>query len=110
MTPDTDEKKLYSFLGLCMRAGGLCSGQTAVTGAVKAGKARLVIVAQDASDQTKKLYRDKCRSHGCGLVFFGDAERLGFAIGKNKRSAVAVTDIRFADELKARLTLLCKEL
>lgn len=93
-----------------MRAGGLSSGETAVVNAIRAGKAHLVIVAEDASENSKKLYRDKCRSHGTGIVFFGNADALGFSIGKNKRSAVAVTDAHFANELQAKLTLLNKEL
>ena len=105
-----ETKKIYAFLGLCARAGGLTSGETAVLGAVRAGKAHLVIVAEDASENTKKLYRDKCASHDTKRLCFGEAERLGGAIGKNKRSAVAVCDPHFATELESRITLLNKEL
>lgn len=107
---EADEQKVYRFLGLCARARGLTSGETGVIGAVKAGKAHLVIVASDTSGNTQKRYRDKCLTHDTALVFFGTAEKMGEAIGKNNRSAVAVTETHFAEELKKQITLLNKEL
>ena len=105
-----DIRKLYSFLGLCARARGLTSGETAVISAIKAGKALLVLVAEDASENTKKMYADKCASHGADVLFFGEADAMGEAIGKNRRSAVAITDPHFAEELKKRVTLTTREL
>lgn len=81
-----------------------------MVGAIRAKKALLVIVANDASENTKKLYGDKCRSNRTELLFFGTADGLGMAIGKNRRSAVAITEAHFADELKEKLALLNKEL
>ena len=110
MSGESEEKKIYSFLGLCMRAGGLTSGETSVVSAIRSGKTALVLVAKDASDNTRKLYGDKCASHGTEIRFFGTADALGGAIGKNKRTAVAITDDNFAREIKKKLALLNKEL
>ena len=46
--------KVISLLGLAERAGKIASGEFAAEKAVKTGKARLIIVAEDASDNTKK--------------------------------------------------------
>ena len=110
MSGEGEEKKIRSFLGLCMRAGGLVSGETAVVGTIRSGKAYLVLVAHDASENTAKMYGDKCASYGTDMMFFGTAEAIGEAIGKNRRTAVAVTEENFARELKKRLALLNKEL
>ena len=48
------EKKVFSYLGLATRAGALASGEFMTEKVVKAGTAKLVIVATDASDNTKK--------------------------------------------------------
>ncbi|MBO6215288.1 MAG: ribosomal L7Ae/L30e/S12e/Gadd45 family protein, partial [Lachnospiraceae bacterium] len=50
--------KVLSMIGLCMKAGKLKSGEFAVEETVKNGQARLVIVASDASENTKKSYAD----------------------------------------------------
>ncbi len=87
-----NEQKLYSFLGLCMKAGKLGSGELTTEKAVESGKAKLVIVSQDASDNTKKLFQDKCNYRKVPLLLFGDKERLGGAIGKSERSSLVITD------------------
>ena len=48
--------KVISLLGLAERAGKIASGEFAAEKAVKTGKARLIIVAEDASDNTKKKF------------------------------------------------------
>lgn len=95
--------KLYSFLGLCARARMLVSGETAVLNAIRDGKAYLVILASDASEQTRKRYTDKCTHYDTKTVTFGTMAEIGKAIGKEHRSAVAVTDRGFADELTRKL-------
>ena len=67
--------------------------------AVKRGKAKLCIVAVDASDNTRKLFHDKCSSYNVPIIETGTKEELGKAIGKEFRASVAVTDQSFADGL-----------
>ena len=45
--------KIYSLISLCARARRLCSGNFSVEKAVKNQSAYVVIVAKDASDNTK---------------------------------------------------------
>ena len=88
-----------SLLGLAMRAGAVVSGEYATEKAIKSGKAKVCIVASDASDNTKKLFRDKCSFYGVPLIEAGTKEDLGRVIGKEFRASVAVTDDSFADGL-----------
>ncbi len=46
--------KVLSLLGIAQKAGRVVSGEFSVEKAVKEGKACLVLVAKDASDNTKK--------------------------------------------------------
>ena len=52
--------KVLQMLGLAARGRKIESGEFSTEKAVKAGKAGLVIVAKDASDNTKKLFRNMC--------------------------------------------------
>ena len=63
-----DSKKVYSMLGLCMRAGKLKSGELSVLEAVRGKKAHVVVVSEDASDNTKKLFADKCSYYKVPIV------------------------------------------
>ena len=48
-------QKIHSLLGIAMRAGKLVSGEDGTMIDLKKGKLNLVIVAEDASNNTKKL-------------------------------------------------------
>ena len=45
-------------LGIAAKAGGVASGEFSTEKAVKDGRAWLVIVASDASENTQKHFRD----------------------------------------------------
>ncbi|WP_028561392.1 L7Ae/L30e/S12e/Gadd45 family ribosomal protein [Paenibacillus pinihumi] len=96
-------KKVLSSLGMAMRAGKLVTGDETVLKAVRSGKAKLVLVAGDASDNTKKKFRDKCNSYNVAMVVALDRESIGDAIGKSERVLVAVTDQGFASMIEGGL-------
>lgn len=56
-------------LGLSARAGQLTFGEGACVGAIRGGKAALVLVDEEASENAKKRYRDTCLSHGCPMAY-----------------------------------------
>lgn len=88
--------KILSLLGLAARGRNLVSGEFSTEKAVKEGKAALVMVAEDASDNTRKLFTDKCAYRGIPLYFYADKVSLGRAIGKEMRASVAVVDSQMA--------------
>lgn len=83
-----------------MRAGKLQSGEFSVIEAVRHKKAELVIISEDASDNTKKKFSDKCSYYNVPMIFFGNKEDLGHAIGKDVRTSLAVLDEGFAKTLR----------
>ena len=50
------ETKLFNSLGLCRRAGKCQSGEFAAARALKAGKAKLVLLEKTASENTKDRF------------------------------------------------------
>jgi ribosomal protein L7Ae-like RNA K-turn-binding protein len=92
--------KFYNYLGLAMRAGKLVTGDESVLKSVRAGGAKLVVMATDASANMQKKYRDKCGSYQVPLLEFGSRAELGASIGKEERVLIAVTDAGFARMLR----------
>lgn len=84
--------KVLSLLGLAARGRNLVSGEFMTEKTVKEGKASLVVVGTDASDNTKKMFTDMCVYRDIPIRFYGLKEELGKAIGKEMRASVAVTD------------------
>ena len=99
MKPD----KVLSYLGLAMRGRNLVSGELQTEEAVKNGSAVIVIVAGDASENTKKLFRDKCSFYEVPVYEYGTKETLGRAIGKELRSSIGVCDVGLADAIIKQL-------
>ena len=84
--------KELSLLGLAAKAGRVVSGEFATEKAVKAGKARLVLVAGDASDNSKKKFSDMCAYYKVPIYLVGTKEELGGATAK--LSSVTPRDAR----------------
>lgn len=97
------QNKVLSLLGLAIRGRNLVSGEFQTQNAVKSGHAMLVIVAEDASANTKKLFTDKCSYYGVPVYCYGTKESLGSAIGKEIRSSLAVCDAGLAQAVMRAL-------
>ncbi len=91
--------KFYSLLGLCKKAGKLAGGETAAEEAVRGKTACLLIVAEDASKNTKKKFYNSANYYQIPIVAFGTKEQLGRAIGEEVRAVFAVTEAGFAKKL-----------
>jgi len=71
--------------------------------AIKSGKAYLVIVSEEASDNTKKMFENSCAYYKVPVYQFGMKEELGHAMGKEMRASLAVLDSGFAKALREKL-------
>ncbi len=99
-----DRKKL-SMLMIAAKAGRICSGEYQVENAIKSGEAHFIIIAADASENTKHKFQNKCNFYEVPFVLCSTKENLGRMIGKDDRSCVAVTDIGFAKQLIDRFEI-----
>lgn len=95
--------KVLSLLGLAARGRNLVSGEFSTEKAVKEGRAALVLVGADASDNTRKMFTDMCAFYETPIYFYASKEALGKAIGKEMRASVAVTDHGMAANMIRRL-------
>ena len=96
-------KKVLSMIGLASRAGAISSGEFAVERSVKSRHAKLVIIAEDASDNTKKMFDDMCRFYHIPIRIFGTKEELGHWTGKAYRASICILDEGFAKSVIERM-------
>lgn len=89
-------------LGLARRARKLVSGDTLLK-SIQNKSAKLVIIADDASENTKKKYIDKCTFYHVPYVMVESVANLSQAIGEYNKVAVAITDEGFAQKLQSYL-------
>ena len=86
-------------LGLAMRAGKLALGEGRAEDSIRSQKGRLLILAADASDNTKKKFQDKCMYYHVPLIAAVDRYELGDCLGREFTVVAAVEDIGFAKRL-----------
>ena len=84
--------KLLNLIGLATNGGNAVAGAFLTERAVKSGEARLVIVAEDASDRSAHDFASMCEYYETPCIRFGTQETLGRYAGKERRTAVAITD------------------
>ena len=64
-----NNNKVLSLLGLATKAGKIASGEFSTEKSVKSGKGFLVLVAADASENTKKKFRNMCEFYEVSFLF-----------------------------------------
>lgn len=99
------QDKVLSMISLATKAGKTVSGEFSVEKAVKEKKAVLVVVSEEASDNTKKMFKNMCNHYKVPVYFYGTKEALGHFIGKEYRASLAVTDNGLAHSVIRQLEL-----
>lgn len=94
-----DNNKFLGLLGIATKAGKIVAGSEIVTESIKFKKAKLVIVAEDASDKTKKNFEYLCNKYEIKIIICETIDNLSMAIGKKNKAILCVKDKNFADEM-----------
>ena len=98
--------KVMSMLGVAAKAGGIVSGEFSTEKALKEGRAYLVIVAVDASENTQKHFSDMAAFRGVPIYRYGDKETLGHSVGKEFRASLAVTNEGLARSIEDKIRVI----
>lgn len=97
------QDRVLSLIGLATKAGKTASGEFMTEREVKTGRAAMVIVAGDSSDNTKKKFRDMCEFYEVPIYFYGNKDTLGHAMGKEFRASMAILDEGFAKGIRRQI-------
>lgn len=95
--------KVLSLVGLATKAGKTVSGEFSTEKSVKSGRSFLVIVADDASENTKKKFRNMCEFYDVPVYFLSDKITVGKAMGKEFRASLSIQDENFAKAILEEL-------
>lgn len=90
-------------LGMAKRAGKVSAGEFICSKMIKNKAAKLVIIAEDASENTKKSVTDSCKFYGVKYIESGSKADLGKYTGSSERAVVSVNDNNFAEAILNKL-------
>ncbi len=83
-------------LSLARKAGKAEVGAFLSERAIKSGRASLIIIASDCSDNTKKKFINSSEFYGVKYIEYSEMLELARVTGKENVSVVAVCDKNFA--------------
>ncbi|WP_125588659.1 L7Ae/L30e/S12e/Gadd45 family ribosomal protein [Companilactobacillus jidongensis] len=92
------KKSFLDFLGIALRAGKMISGTELTMQGIRNQSVKLVIMASDCSDRTKKDLTNKTNSYDVVLIDNFTSQELKDAIGK-ERKVIGITDLGIARRL-----------
>ncbi len=98
----TKEDKIYGLIGLAARARKIAYGYDSVIELVKLNKAKLVVVATDASEKTRKNVQYICNKYNVNLIIFGKKDKISHIIGKENKVIIALKDKNLSGEICKR--------
>ncbi|MGI6586845.1 MAG: 50S ribosomal protein L7ae [Gracilibacteraceae bacterium] len=95
--------KVYSMISLAYKAGKLLTGEDAVRNSIRSGRVRLIIISEDASDNTKKHIGNSAAFYNVPCIIWGMKNEFGSCIGKSARSVLGITDENFGSGISDKL-------
>ncbi len=94
-----NKQRIYSMLGIGKKAGKVASGEYKTEESIKSGTSSLVIICEDASQNTKKKFTNMSTYYEVPYVMYGTKEEIGHAIGQEFRAVVSVNDTGIAQKI-----------
>lgn len=99
-----ENKRVLSLLGLALRGGNLAVGEEPVEAAARAKDARVLLLAADAAENTRRRAEHFALAGQClWLRTPFTKEELGMALGRTSVALAAVTDTGLASAVVRRL-------
>lgn len=93
------KNKYLGLLGIAAKAGKVVAGADACKEAVRKNKVKLVLVAEDASERTKRNFQMICERQKTPIAIIGEIEVLSKAIGKNNKAVIGIKDENLFKEI-----------
>jgi len=91
--------KIEGLIGLARKAGKLIVGTDSVIDQIRKNKVSLVLILNDASENTKKKLHDKCAFYGVECKEIENSANLERILNNNKK-ALGISDKGFAEAIK----------
>ena len=84
--------KVLTLIGFAYKSRKMVSGEGITLESIKKNKVKLVFLASDASENTRKRIKDKCSYRDIPVSEELDRLQIGNAIGKDERVVIGITD------------------
>ena len=95
-----NKSKILNLIGLATRARKTSMGTDIVINCIQRKEAKIVFIANDASEETIKKLQDKCNYYKVQSCMLFNTLEINDAVGKNNIKVVSVNDSGFYNNIK----------
>ena len=95
--------KINSYMGFAKRSGNLIAGAETCIIYMKKKKVKLLLIAEDASENSKKKMISSANSFGVRYIVYGDSQELSKAVGSPGRTVFGILSSDFADTIEKEI-------
>lgn len=93
------DNKILGLLGLARKANKISFGTESVLDTIERKKSKLLILANDSSERTKRNFEEISCKNNIPIKTFSTIVELSKIIGQNNKAIISVNDINFSNEI-----------
>lgn len=94
-----NKQNILGLLGICTKAGEICFGTDACIDLIEHNKMKLILIAEDAADRTKRNFEFLCKNNSVPVAIYGTIEENSKAIGKVNKAVIGIKNNSFANQI-----------
>lgn len=94
------ERRILGMLGISAKAGKVVCGTDATIEDIERHRVKLVIVAENASEKTKKNIKYICDKNETAILEFGNIDEISKTIGKNNKAIIGIKSKSLSKEIE----------
>ena len=94
-----NNQKISGLIGLATKAGKIVAGTEACLQEIEKKSIKLIILATDAAERTKRTFREKCKDSSIEIYEGLTIEELSNSIGRANKAIVGIKDKGFAQAI-----------
>ena len=93
------KNRVLGLIGIATKAGKVIFGTEAVLEAIEKRKAKLVIIAEDASEKSKDNMIYSSSKKDIPIAVYGLIEDISHSIGRKNKSVICINDKNLGEEI-----------
>lgn len=94
-----NNQKIYGILGLAKKAGKIVAGTDACLQEIEKNNIKLLILATDSAERTKKTFKQKCKQFNICVYEILTINEISNSIGKENKAVLGIKDKNFAQAI-----------
>lgn len=95
----SEKEKVLAMIGMAYKAKKVISGDETLKKSIKENKIKLLIIAEDASENTKKRFVNSAIYYNIPFYIYLTKQELSISLNWKNRSVVGITDTNFSNVL-----------